>query len=400
MLEFLKTRTRSLSEAAAAKRAVRRAARSKAARGKAARGKAAVTFAAPLRLEHVWRRYGETNALQDVTLDVPAGKVLCLLGPSGCGKTTLLRIAAGIERPSSGSVLVDGQEVAGPNCFVPPEKRGVGLMFQDFALFPHLTIVDNVAFGLRSLTKSQGRAEAMHALQRVGLAQYAKEYPHILSGGEQQRVALARAIAPRPGVLLMDEPFSGLDSQLREAIREDTLAIVREAHATCIVVTHDAEEAMRMGDRVALMHDGRIVQTGTAPELYRAPTSLFAARTFSDLNEIRACVRAGRAETPLGTFSAAGFADGTEVVVCVRQGGVRLLNQGEGTPGRILDTRFLGDVGLVEVAVQGLDDPVLARVREADVPAQGAEVGVAVDKGATLVFEAAGNGDAEPTPER
>ena len=392
MLEFLKIRTRSLSEAAAAKRAVR-----KAARGKGVRGKTAVTFAARLDLEHVWRRYGEAYALQDVTLEVPASTVLCLLGPSGCGKTTLLRIAAGVERPSSGRVLVDAEEVAGPNRFVSPEKRGVGLMFQDFALFPHLSILDNVAFGLRSLTKSQGRAEALHALERVGLAQYAKEYPHILSGGEQQRVALARAIAPRPGVILMDEPFSGLDSQLREAMREDTLAIVREARATCIVVTHDAEEAMRMGDRVALMQKGRIVQTGTAPELYRAPSTLFAARVFSDLNEMRSTVRGGRAETPLGTFPAKGLAEGTDAIVCVRQSGVRLLKPGKGTPGRILDTRFLGDVGLVEVAVQGLDDPVLARVREADVPEKGAEVGVAVDEGAILIFEA-GNGDEGPSP--
>jgi iron(III) transport system ATP-binding protein len=378
MLEFLKSGTRSISEAAARKRTL----------GRAARGKAAVTFAARLNMEHVWRRYGDTYALRDVTLEVPAGKVLCLLGPSGCGKTTLLRIAAGVERPSSGRVLIDDQEVAGPNRYVPPEKRGIGLMFQDFALFPHLTIRDNVAFGLRSLSKAEAKAEALAALERVGLAHYASAYPHILSGGEQQRVALARAIAPRPGVLLMDEPFSGLDSQLRESMREDTLAIVHEARATCIVVTHDAEEAMRMGDCVALMRKGRIVQTGGAPELYREPQNLFAARTFSDLNEIRTSVRGGRAETPLGTFEADGLADGTEAIVCVRQGGVRLLKPAEGTPGRVLDIRFLGDVGLVEVAVQGLDDPILARIREADVPEKGTEVGVAVDRGAVLVFEA------------
>jgi iron(III) transport system ATP-binding protein len=309
----------------------------------------------------------------------------------------LLRIAAGVERPSSGRVLIDDQEVAGPNRFVPPEKRGVGLMFQDFALFPHLTILDNVAFGLRFLSKAEARAEALAALERVGLAHYAGAYPHILSGGEQQRVALARAIAPRPGVLLMDEPFSGLDSQLRESMREDTLAIVHEARATCIVVTHDAEEAMRMGDRVALMGKGRVVQTGAAQELYREPKNLFAARTFSDLNEMRTRVRGSRADTPLGTFDADGLAEGAEAIVCVRQGGVRLLKPEAGTPGRVLDTRFLGDVGLVEVAVQGLDDPVLARVREADVPEIGTEVGVAVDKGAVLVFEAE-NGEEDPTP--
>jgi iron(III) transport system ATP-binding protein len=377
MLEFLKARTRSLTEAAATRRAVRKA-----------RGKAAVTFAARLDFEHVSRRYGETLALDDVTLDVAPGKVLCLLGPSGCGKTTLLRIAAGVERPSAGRVLIDNEEVAGPDRFVPPEKRGVGLMFQDFALFPHLTILDNVAFGLRSLTRAEARAEALAALERVGLDQYAGEYPHILSGGEQQRVALARAIAPRPGVLLMDEPFSGLDTRLRETLREDTLAIVHETRATCIVVTHDAEEAMRMGDSVALMRKGRIVQTGTAPDLYRAPKNIFAARTFSDLNEVTARIEAGAAATPLGTFPANGLADGTEAIVCVRQGGVRLMTQGEGVPGRVLDTRFLGDVGLVEVAVQGLDAPILARVRESDVPPQGTEIGVTVDSGAVLIFEA------------
>ncbi|MGB6907079.1 MAG: ABC transporter ATP-binding protein, partial [Methyloceanibacter sp.] len=235
------------------------------------RGKAGVTFAARLTFEDVSRRYGDSLALDHVSLDVPPGEVLCLLGPSGCGKTTLLRVASGVERPSSGRVLLDGQEVAGPDHFVPPEKRGVGLMFQDFALFPHLTLRQNVAFGLRSLTRSQANAEALAALARVGLAHYASAYPHILSGGEQQRVALARAIAPRPSVLLMDEPFSGLDPRLRERMREETLAILHETRATCIVVTHDAEEAMRMGDQLALMRRGRVVQTGKPLDLYRAP---------------------------------------------------------------------------------------------------------------------------------
>ena len=359
------------------------------------RGKAAVTFAKRLDIERTSRRYGTTYALDDVSLSVEPGKVLCLLGPSGCGKTTLLRLVAGVERPSSGAILLDNEEVVGPNRFVPPDKRGVGLMFQDFALFPHLTIADNVAFGLRSLTKSQARAEALAALDRVGLARFAQDYPHILSGGEQQRVALARAIAPRPGVLLMDEPFSGLDPRLRESVRDDTLAIVHETKATCIVVTHSPEEAMRMGDTVALMREGRIVQTGTAPELYRAPANIFAARTFSDLNEVQARIRGGCAETALGTFAADNVPEGADAIVCVRQGGIRLMRSGAGTPGRVLDTRFLGDVGLVEIAVQGLDDPIFARIREADVLATGTEVGVSVDKSAILIFEA-GEDDEDP----
>ncbi|WP_108680761.1 ABC transporter ATP-binding protein [Methyloceanibacter sp. wino2] len=350
------------------------------------RGKAAVTFASRLEVDHVSRRYDQSFALKDVTLEVEPSKILCLLGPSGCGKTTLLRIIAGVEAPSSGAIRLEGEEVAGPNRFVPPEKRGVGLMFQDFALFPHLTILENVAFGLRALTKQEAKVEAHAALERVGLAHYENEYPHILSGGQQQRVALARAIAPRPGVILMDEPFSGLDSQLRESMREETLAIVRESRATCIVVTHDAEEAMRMGDVIALMRDGHVVQMGPPLDLYRAPKDIFAARTFSDLNELPSRVQGERAETPLGTFAAPGFDDGTSVIVCVRQGGIRLLEPGQGTPGRVLDSRFLGDVGLLEIAVDGVAAPVLVRVREADMPARGTEIGVGVDESAVLIF--------------
>ena len=328
------------------------------------------------------------QALDRVSLDIAPSEILCLLGPSGCGKSTLLRVAAGVERPSSGRILLDGQEVAGPSRFVPPEQRGVGLMFQDFALFPHLTVRDNVAFGLKSLTRREARAEANAALERVGLGHYANEYPHILSGGEQQRVALARAIAPRPSVLLMDEPFSGLDPRLRDKMREETLAILHETRATSIVVTHDAEEAMRMGDRVALMRQGQVVQTGKALELYRAPKDILAARTFSDLNELAARIDQGSASTPLGRFAANGVPDGADAIVCVRQRGVRLLKAGQGVPARVLDARFLGDIALVEVAVQGLDGPLFARVKEADVPPQGAEIGVGIDAGAVLVFEA------------
>jgi iron(III) transport system ATP-binding protein len=360
------------------------------------RGRAGVTFAARLTFEAVSRRYGDSLALDQVSLDILPGEVLCLLGPSGCGKTTLLRIAAGVERPSGGRVLLDGQELAGPARFLPPEQRGVGLMFQDFALFPHLSILDNVAFGLRFLTRSEAKAEALAALARVGLAHYAGDYPHILSGGEQQRVALARAIAPRPSVLLMDEPFSGLDPRLREKMREETLAILHETRATSIVVTHDSEEAMRMGDQVALLRRGRVVQTGKALDLYRAPKDIFAARTFSDLNEMPARIESGGATTALGRFAANGVSEGSNAIVCVRQRGVRLLPSGEGIPARVLDARFLGDVALVEVAVQGLDAPLLARVRESDAPPLGAEIGVGIDAGAVLVFAAEEQAEAHP----
>src|SRR5262249_50537197 len=182
-----------------------------------------------------------------------------------------------------------------------------------------------IAPGEVPLTRREAKTEAHAAFERVGLAHYVSEYPHILSGGEQQRVALARAIAPRPSVLLMDEPFSGLDPRLREKIREETLAILHETRATCIVVTHDAEEAMRMGDRVALLRAGHVVQTGRALDLYRAPKDILAARAFSDLNEVPASIENGSARTVLGRFPARNLADGEDAIVCVRQRGVRLL---------------------------------------------------------------------------
>ena len=249
-------------------------------------GRAAATIAARLTFEQVERRYQGSMALAGLSLDIAPAEVVCLLGPSGCGKTTLLRIAAGIERPTGGRVLINDQEVAGPARFVAPEKRNVGLMFQDFALFPHLTILDNVAFGLKSLPREDARREALATLARVGLERYAADYPHILSGGEQQRVALARAIVPRPAVMLMDEPFSGLDVQLRERLQEETLALLRETRATCLIVTHAPSEAIRMGDRIAVMRAGRLVQAGKAEALYRNPADLFVARLFSEINEI------------------------------------------------------------------------------------------------------------------
>ena len=352
------------------------------------RGRAGATFAAQLTFENVQRRYGESMALKGVSLDIAPGEVVCLLGPSGCGKTTLLRIAAGIEKPSGGRVLINDREVAGPNRFVLPEQRNVGLMFQDYALFPHLRIIDNVAFGLNALPREEARKEALHALTRVGLAHHAESYPHILSGGEQQRVALARAIVPRPSVVLMDEPFSGLDVQLRDSLQEDTLALLRETRATCMIVTHHPEEAMRLGDRIAVMRKGRLVQVGRAEELYRTPAELFVARLFSEINEIAVKVRGGRVETSLGTFAADGFKEGAAATLCIRQRAVLISPPGKGLAGRVLGVKFLGDAARLEIGVEGLETPLKARVREMEVPAKGAEISVTIDPSRVLVFAA------------
>ncbi len=356
------------------------------------RGSAAATIAARLSLRHVGRHYAGVPVVEDVSLEVEPGEILCLLGPSGCGKTTLLRLVAGVERPSSGRILINDQEVAGPHAFVPPERRGVGLMFQDFALFPHLTIIQNVAFGLNGLGRAAALREAHAALERVGLDQYAEDYPHILSGGEQQRVALARAITPRPSVLLMDEPFSGLDALLRVAMREETLAILKETRATCMIVTHAPEEAMQLGNRIALMRKGRLIQTGTAEELYRRPFDIEVARMFSDLNEIACEVKGGKARTGLGVFAANGAGEGA-AVACVRYSDVRVGPPAKGLSGRVLSRRFLGEAALLEIGVEGLEEPLFARVREGEAAAPGSEIGVTIERAGVLVFEAGDGGE-------
>ncbi|MDX2159400.1 MAG: ABC transporter ATP-binding protein [Hyphomicrobiaceae bacterium] len=347
--------------------------------------RAGAAFSASLAFENVERRYGEVSALAGVTLAIEPGEVVCLLGPSGCGKTTLLRIASGIEKPSAGRVLIAGSEVAGPSRFVPPEARHVGLMFQDFALFPHLTILDNVAFGLKSLPKADATREARAVLARVGMLRHADKYPHMLSGGEQQRVALARAIVPRPAVMLMDEPFSGLDVHLRERLQEETLSLLRETRATSIIVTHHPEEAMRLADRIAVMRRGRLVQMGRARDLHRNPVDLFVARLFSEINEIPWSVEGGALRTPVGTFIVPEFVEGDRAVVCVRQRAIEVAPQGEGLPARIVRVKPLGDAALVDLAVEGFDTLLRARIRESELP-QSADVGVRIEPERVLVF--------------
>ena len=353
------------------------------------RGRASVVIPSGLAFQGVGRVFGTKTALADVSFEIEPGEVLCLLGPSGCGKSTLLRLIAGIDEPTSGRILMDGQEISGPNRFVPPESRGIGLVFQDYALFPHLDSRDNVMFGLGELPRAQRRTVADDALNRVGLTARADAFPDMLSGGEQQRVALARAVVPRPRVLLMDEPFSNLDKRMRDTVRDATIALLRETGATSIIVTHDPEEAMRIADRIVLMREGRIVQIGEARELYRNPADLHSARFFCEINELAGTVRNGRVLTPVGCFEVSGFEDGAAVAVCVRPQGIHIEGPGAGIPARILQRRFIGPVDLFELTVNGLEVPFIARIRNARAFEKGADIGLSVDPAEVLVFRAA-----------
>ena len=263
-------------------------------------------------LRGVAKAFEATEAVREVSLEIARGELFTVLGPSGCGKTTLLRLVAGFERPSAGEIRVGDRLVAGEATWVPPERRRIGMVFQEYALFPHLSVERNVAFGLaRRERRREGPGgaapKARTALELVGLQHRADRLPHELSGGERQRVALARALAPEPDLVLLDEPFSSLDATLRADLRREVDLILREAEATAILVTHDQEEALSLADRLAVMRAGRIVQTGTPEDVYARPADRWAAGFLGEVNVLSGVARGGRAvETWLGSFDASG----------------------------------------------------------------------------------------------
>ncbi len=312
-----------------------------------------------LEIRHIRKAYAGRTVVDDVSLTVMPGQVTCLLGPSGCGKSTTLRAVAGVEMQDAGEIYIDGKLICDTHFRVPPERRSVGLMFQDFALFPHLSVADNVGFGLRG-PGGDKRARVGELLERVGLGAHLDAWPHELSGGEQQRVALARALAPRPRIMLMDEPFSGLDNRLRDDIRDQTLSILKEENAAVLLVTHEPEEAMRMADEIALMRAGRIVQKGAPYNIYNAPLDAEAAAFFSDVNVICGTVRGALTDTPFGQFLTPGHPDGTRVRIVIRpqhlkidfdragQGPAPTLEHGNWVRGVVERARFIGKESLVE----------------------------------------------------
>ncbi len=228
-----------------------------------------------------------TLIVDDISLTASAGEIICLLGPSGCGKSTSLRLIAGLELPCAGEMSIDGHIMWSQTVNIPPERRGVGYLFQEYALFPHLSVRENIAFGVSNLPRAEQVARVTSLLEQVGLSHLADSQTQILSGGEQQRVALARALAPAPKLMLLDEPFSSLDPQLRDDIRDMTARVLRQSKTATVLVTHDADDALALADRLIVMMAGQVVQSGTPQAVYDAPVSLEVARIFGQVNQFK-----------------------------------------------------------------------------------------------------------------
>lgn len=348
-----------------------------------------------LSLEQVNCHFESLKAVTDVSLSIKAGEVVCLLGPSGCGKTTLLRIAAGLQTLTGGRVSLGGEVVSeSGGIHWPPERRNVGLAFQDSALFPHLTVIDNVSFGLKALPARERKVRALHLLRQLGMSEYARVYPHTLSGGQQQRVALARALAPSPRVMLLDEPFSSLDARLRDQIRDDTLHVLKEVGTATLLVTHDPEEAMFMADRIALMRQGQVVQMGTPTDLYCQPIDPFVVNFFGPVNEYLGHVHDGIIETPAGPLDAGDLPNGSAVRVMIRPEAVRVTPLNEASHGHrtshVLMSRLLGANSMVHICAHGAGGQEMhlhARTPGVFLPEEGQAVALSLDPTQVFVFK-------------
>jgi len=309
-----------------------------------------------IELEGVGRTFEAETAVEDLTLSVRDGELLTLLGPSGCGKTTTLRLLAGLDRPDAGTVRVDGEVVAGPETFVEPEHRDVGLVFQSFALFPHLSVAENVAFGIQDWPADERDERVADLLDLVNLPEYGDHAPDDLSGGQRQRVALARSLAPEPEVLLLDEPFSNLDVGLRKEMREEVRRIIKTTGVTAVSVTHDQEEALSISDRVAVMRDGTVDQVGRPEVVFERPESRFVAEFLGQAGFLSGRFEGGSVETALGTLDGAVVEgldpeyEGAVVDVLVRPDDLRAVPvETDAAIGRVVGREYIGPAFLYRV---------------------------------------------------
>ena len=306
-----------------------------------------------------------------------------MLGPSGCGKTTTLRLIAGFERPDSGSITVSDRLVAGDGVFIPPEKRGVGMVFQDYALFPHLTIHENVGFGLHTRPNAEVNETVMSMLELVGLQQFAQRYPHELSGGQRQRIALARALAPQPFLLLLDEPFSNLDADLRTQMRVEVRQILKSINATAIFVTHDQEEALYLGDRIAILNHGRLEQAGHPEGIFHQPATRFVAEFMGNTDFLPGLVHAEGIETEIGILSQkVALPVGTQVEIALRYDDLRFERNPQAAC-QVQERHFRGALNIYSLRLPS-GQTVQAYKNHTDIIPPGTPVDVRIDPGHEL----------------
>lgn len=344
-----------------------------------------------LSIDSLSHRFDRVAALEEISLEIGAGEILGLLGPSGCGKSTLLRLVAGLETVQHGRIAIGGRAVsAAPGLDLPPEQRDVGFLFQDYALFPHLNAADNVAFGLQHLGPAERRNRLAEVLERLGVSDLAGAYPHTLSGGQQQRIALARALAPSPGMLLLDEPLSGLDARLRHGLADTLLAILRETGTTAVVVTHDPEEAMYAADRIGVMRDGRLMQFGAPATVYDRPANPFVANFLSDSNRLTGTVgQSGAIDTGWGLVDAGNLPPGAAAQVLVRYEGIGIAGDGA-VRARVLRSRPIGSDALIALEAAGrAGESLYARTPAGRAPREGDCVAVTLDPAHVFVFPSA-----------
>ncbi len=349
-----------------------------------------------LRFEQVSHRYGSTPSVTDISFEIEVGQVFSLLGPSGCGKSTILRLAAGLEQPHAGEIYINDRLVASPTMMVSPEERGIGLVFQDYALFPHMNVVDNINYGLKrtKLSSAERSKRVQEVLEHVDLSGFQHAMPHELSGGQQQRVALARALAPSPALVLLDEPYAGLDSRLRERIRDEMLHILKAAGTAVLLVTHDSEEAMFMSDHITVIRDGRLEQSGRPIDLYCRPANAFVAEFFGEVNRLDGPIKDGALNTPFGAFPVPDGEEGDDASMIIRFEGLTVHpehNQRQGVAkAEVMEARLLGKYSLIHFSMpqpDGEDLHLHARVPGLNMFSPGDAVTLGLDDTNVFVFK-------------